>query len=263
MAEDKKKWYEDDSAEEIGYGFKDKRDGDWFLVHVLPWAVAFGFILIYRFFGHLKPLVWDATTPWFLYVIIAYLTVYWMFRTFTDQTPKIIWNHNYSTTTGEFIAAGNWAIFRLGGIKAPLFGYLERNIGIVVIPIETANKFGRSFALAVEGNEISFDELPEKVQDIVTTNRLKPPYLWGAANPEQYTQKAKLEEKVGPHGITRVTVANLISMLREGNKRITFLKDMIKDSGETVEDYVARSARIHERAKGPLLDRTKKKFFGE
>ncbi len=253
---------DDEKSEGVGYSFPRKKDGDWLVTNVLIWLFVLGVITIYRFFAFLMPITVEQTTMWYLYVIMAYLGFQALTKSFENATPKLICNQNFSTTSGDYISVGNWAVFRLGMIKAPVIGDIPRNIGTITAPIECINKFGRSVALTVEAVEVEFAELPHMVQDMHSSNGLKGPYFMGLANPEQYTTESDISDGIGTK-MSKVAVSTLIEMFKEANKYISFLKKSIKDRGETVEDMVASGARITDRAKGESKQRIKDKIFGD
>lgn len=109
---------------------------------------------------------------------------------FRVRSPKLITNPFYDTTTGDKLTAGDYAIYRNGGIRT-FFISREGNSGTTVLLNEANNPLGINRVVPAKCEMVELAELPPEAIRVVREHDLKPPYFLGLANEEDYKEILK------------------------------------------------------------------------
>jgi len=227
---------------------KEKTVVDYIIEYFWIWVPLLVMIFLKGRLGEVGP--YDkAVFGSFCFMVFALITK-GAYNAFLNATPKIVYNNGWATTDGTFETKGNYAIIR-PAIKAFQWYYKFKS-PVFICPIDAITKIGDNLILNVDMEKVSISELPIEVRSYIVEKGLKPPYYMGLASPEQFLETLEVEDK--ELGISKPKVTYLVEELKERNKMIALLENLLRGKFETLEEFVAASQRIHERARGGFIE---------
>ena len=158
-----------------------------------------------------------------------------------NASPKLITQSGWTTTTGNRLHVGNWYLYRMGDINA--YGItISGKDGTIIAPVTSNNRVGRCVAVTASGQPVNFAELPKEVQETIIKYHMPAPYYFFMAAEEQALLQLKDVEKVS--GLKQPTVEYLITQVKEQNRLITMLGEIVRGKFKTIQDVVASQSRI-------------------
>lgn len=143
------------------------------------------------------------------------------------ETPKLIATNFHTTTDGNFIVAGNYAIFTMGDINHHL--HIKGRDGTLVVPRDSINPLGKHKALCVVPYIVPIDRLDQTVQAKIKENDLPEPYWLGILSDSQLVEPKN---------------DRVFKEITEQNGIISMLSDLINGKFGSIEQAIEFSGRI-------------------
>ena len=196
--------------------------------------------------------VLDTCWPlWQLWTII-FFTGWWSMMAFEKDlklgTMKIVWSDGHTTSTGRPYHAGDFTIYRAGGLRWMGFEK-EGGEGLVIAHKTAINKLGRQTAITAKLNPTQFRELPKAVRDTITALGFVKykPYRFGLVDPQKYLLKLKAGETIDNMKfgkLDELKPEEFQVLYKETNKISKAFETLHKKSLDKLEQQASQISRI-------------------
>lgn len=196
-----------------------------------------GFIFLVFAYGRIGLIEMDKS----ILIVIGLFIMLYSARAFEVemkyQSPKFVSDPVHSTANwSDTRLVGNYAVIRLGAFDA--FGFKSRggNEGTAVVRMDGITKTGESIATTCKLSEIGWDELPPEVYKQRDKLGLTMPLYRGDLSDDEGLKRSK-------YGAIEIEI-------REKDKTINTMKDILSGKTGVIEEYIESQSRIMERKKG-------------
>jgi len=174
-------------------------------------------------------------------------------RWLRNESPKIVSDPIFSTTTGDSISAGRFVIYRMDAIRKPPITTELWTKGAIIYPRDGDNIIGMHRATPVKVEKVKKSELPSEVIKVIEQEKILPPYYFGMACEEDY--KKRLEVTDGKN-VMRPTVEHIISELKERNRENFRLRKQLNMDFTDIDQLIKKlSGFTEEPSKKGLMKR--------
>ena len=183
---------------------------------------------------------------------IATLFAFTMLKMIPDyfkvRSPKLITNPYYDTTTGDKLTAGDYVIYRNGGIRTWVVTR-EGNAGTTVLLKEGDNPLGINRIVTPKCEMVELAELPPEAIRVIREHDLKPPYFLGLANEEDYKEILKDDE--GKEAL----VGSKVNLIRIENAIHRAYDCILRNEPEPIQKTLEMVKKIQAKAEPETRDR--------
>lgn len=211
----------------------------WFLV-----LVAFIFVFNEQL-GRWSP---DKAAIIGISIIFAFTIIKMIPDYFKVRSPKLITNPFHETTTGDKLTAGDYVIYRNGGIRT-FFVTKEGNAGTTVLLRDGDNTLGINRVVTPKCEMVELAELPPEAIRVIREHNLKPPYYLGLADEEFYSEK--LKDQKGDE----VLVGSRVNIIRIENARNRAYDCILRNDPKPIQGTLEMIKRIQNKAEPEMRDR--------
>ena len=104
------------------------------------------------------------------------------------------------------------------------------------------------------------------MQDVISTYQIKPPYIIGFADEDQYkeilgedTLTADIKEELGIKKIKKPSIEKLIEKLRAEHAQVSFYKNAFRGKLESVEQFVSAAKRLSPEKRTTIAERLRQR----
>ena len=212
------------------------------LIHY--WYFIVAIIVAVAFYGKWGMFTYDAAVFFAACLVVAN----WVFNSFwydlKNRTPKLVCNPISTTTTGNYINAGNYVIFRMGEIDARSVKFAGKE-GVIIVPKTACYKIGRNVYLPVRVQNVRFEELPIEVKKNIIDYNLKKPYLFGIADEDSF--------------LTMPDLTKVLEEIKNMNGHISMQEKIIKKTRDQIQSYHSSTSRIKRIISNKIFDNNPKR----
>jgi len=194
-------------------------------------------VFIFIFYQQLGRIYPDKAVTIGIGILFAFSFIRLIPDYFKVRSPKLVTNPFYDTTTGDKLTAGDYTIYRLGGVRTWVVSR-EGNAGTVVILKEGDNPVGINRALTPKCEMVSLAELPSEAIRVIKEHNLSPPYYLGLADEEQYNELLKDQDG------RETLVGSKVNLIRIENAINRAYDSILRNDATSIQDTLKMIRRI-------------------
>jgi len=154
---------------------------------------------------------------------------------FKQNSPKIACNPFHDTTTGDPLTAGDFTIYRLGGIRMKPFN-IEGRKGAVIVLEDGENPVGLNRVFTPKCELVIKEELPAEAISVIDEHNISPPYYFGVADEESYMNT--LPDSDSLIGTSTPLIGALVSSIKQKNKTNKIYRNILANKPEDIKDVI-------------------------
>lgn len=161
---------------------------------------------------------------------------------FKQGSPKLVTNPFHDTTTGDRMTAGDYSLFRGGGIRHRPVPVIEGRDFTVATLSSSVNPIGDNRVITTKCEMVSLQELPSEVISVILEHNLPAPYYLGLADEESYDIEF-VDEKNCKH-----TIGSTVAIIKQENKLNRLFNNALDNNPEDILKAMKMSTRLGKEA---------------